>query len=154
MAHSNYSIASAALGLALVLCSTAAHADTAQYYGRWTVSDDKPAFSAKGKFYKTIDMAPCGKDFCGVAVDEKNNCGPTLFRFLTTHAKDEELTGHGVWGSAKKKLIMGYATPQDEKAYMYLGLGADDMDLGGREGSDPIFDANYKIIGKAACKTN
>ena len=154
MVHSKYSIASLTFGLALASGAIVAHADTTQYYSRWTVSDDKPAFSAKGKFYKTIDLSPCGKDFCGVAVDEKNKCGPTLFRFFTTHAKDEELSGHGVWGSTKKKLVIGYVTPSDAKPYMYLGLGADDMDFGGREGSDPIFSANYKTVGSAVCKAN
>jgi hypothetical protein len=151
MFHNKYSIATATLGLALTLGTLAAQAGTNQFYGRWTVSDEKPAFSVKGKFYKTIDMAPCGKDFCGIAVDDKNKCGPTLFRFLTTHAAGEELTGHGLWGSDKKKLVMGYLTPSDAPAYIYLGIGADDMDLGGREGSNPIFDARYKTTGKAIC---
>jgi hypothetical protein len=154
MFHKHHAIATAALSLALSFGAPAARAETTQYYGRWTVSDDKPAFSTNGKLYKTIDMAPCGKDFCGIAVDDKNHCGKTLFRFFTTHAKDDELTGHGLWGSEKKKLIMGYATPADADAYMYLGLGADDMDLGGREGSEPTFDANYKKIGKALCTAN
>ncbi len=151
MFHINYSIATSIVGLALAWGTSAAHADTIQYYGRWTVSDEKPAFSAKGKFYKTIDMAPCGNDFCGVAVDDNDRCGPTLFRFFTTHAKDEELTGHGIWGSTKKKLVIGYVTPSDAKPYVYLGLGADDMDLAGRDGSTPIFDASYKTTGKALC---
>lgn len=151
MFHLTTNIAVAAAGLALALSATSAAASTEHFYGRWTVSDEKPAYSAKGKFYKTIDVAMCGKDFCGIAVDDNNKCGPTLFRFFTTHAADEELTGHGLWGAAKKKLIMGIATPADAPAYMYLGLGADDMDLGGREGSDPIFDANYKTSGTATC---
>jgi hypothetical protein len=154
MFHRTHSIAAAALGLALSLGANAALANTEHFYGRWTVSDDKPAYSAKGKLYKSIDMAPCGNDFCGVSVSDNNQCGPTLFRFFTTHAKDEDLSGHGLWGTAKKKLIMGFATPQDAKAYMYLGLGADDMDLGGREGSTPTFEANYNKIDEATCIAN
>jgi hypothetical protein len=38
------------------------------YYGRWTVGGAKEVFSARGKLYKTIDIAPCGRDFCGVSV--------------------------------------------------------------------------------------
>jgi hypothetical protein len=151
MFHRTHSIAAAALGLALSCGANFALANTDEYYGRWTVSDDKPVYSSKGKLYKSIDMAPCGNDFCGVAVDASNNCGPTLFRFFTTHAKDEDLVGHGLWGATKKKLIMGFARPQDAKAYIYLGLGADDMDLGGREGSTPTFEANYKKLGEASC---
>ena len=151
MSHRTLSIASATLGLALSLGGNLAHATTDQYYGRWTVSDDKPAYSSKGKLYKTIDIAPCGNDFCGISVADDNTCGKILFRFFTTHAADEELTGHGKWGDAKKKLVMGYATPQDAKAYMYLGLGADDMDLGGRDGSVPTFEANYKNTAPVSC---
>jgi hypothetical protein len=154
MFHRTFSIATAAFGLALSLGGNLANANTEHFYGRWTVSDDKPVYSSKGKLYKSIDMAPCGNDFCGVAVSDNNQCGPTLFRFFTTHAKDEDLVGHGLWGATKKKLIMGYATPENDKAYMYLGLGADDMDLGGREGSTPTFEANYKNMGKADCKVN
>jgi uncharacterized low-complexity protein len=138
----------------LVLASAAARAEDSQYFGRWTVSDDKPVFSAKGKLYKTFDVAPCGKDFCGISVSDKGSCGETLFRFLTIHAKDEELSGHGRWGATKKKLVVGLNTPQDEPKYVYLGLGNDDMDIGGRDGSMPTFQANYKRMGNAVCKTS
>jgi hypothetical protein len=151
MSHFKHSIAAAALGLALTCGTNLALADTSHFYGRWTVSDDKPAFSKKGMLYKTIDVSPCGNDFCGVSVSEDKTCGQTLFRFFTTHAKDEELSGHGVWGSIKKKLMMGYATPQDAKAYLYLGVGEDDMDFSEREGSVPTFQANYKLAGEVAC---
>ncbi len=138
---------------ALALGATMANAGSSPYFGRWTVSDDKPAFSAKGKLYKTFDVAPCGKDFCGVAVDDQNGCGPTLFRFLTIHAENEQLVGHGQWGKVKKKLQIDYATPAGEKPYIMIGLGEDDMDITGREGSMPTFQANYKNIGDAGCTT-
>ena len=83
--------------------------------------------------------------------DDQNRCGPTLFRFLTIHATNEELNGHGLWGSVKKKLQIGYATPQDVKPYVYLGLGEDDMDITGREGSLPTFTANYARAGDVTC---
>jgi hypothetical protein len=153
MHHSKQSIAAFSLIIGLGWGGNLAHADTQQYYGRWTVSDDKPVYSSKGKVYKTIDIAPCGKDFCGLSVDDHNSCGKTLFRFFTTHAADEDLTGHGKWGEAKKKLQMGFVAPSDAEAYVYVALGADDMDISGREGSNPTFDARYKKIGAASCTT-
>jgi hypothetical protein len=132
----------------------ATDAPVISYFGRWTVSDDKPEYSSKGVVYKTVDIAPCGKDFCGVSVDENNACGPTLFRFLTAHVKDEELNGHGRWGSVKKKLQINYATPEGETPYVRLGLGEDDMDVTGREGSIPTFEANYKYVGEGTCVAN
>ncbi len=151
MFHRSYSIVLASFSLALSLGANLALADMGQIYGRWTVKDEKPAYSAKGKLYKTIDVAPCGNDFCGVSVDYANACGPTLFRFLTSHTIDQELTGHGLWGAEKKKLQIGYATPTGDKPYVYLGLGADDMDFSGREGSTPTFQADYKKLGEAKC---
>ena len=151
MSHRKLSSAAAALGLAICLGGNLAHATTEQYYGRWTVSDDKPAYSSKGILYKTIDIAPCGNDFCGISVADDNSCGKTLFRFFTTHAADEELTGHGKWGEAKKKLQMGYAKPDNETPYLYVAVGSDDMDITGREGSIPTFQANYKNLGQASC---
>jgi hypothetical protein len=150
--HRHLSILLASFSLALTLNGSAARAENAAYFGRWTVSDDKPAYSAKGKLYKTVDIAPCGKDFCGVAVDDQNHCGDTLFRFLTIHVKNEQLIGHGVWGKTKKKIELDYATPVGEKPYVMIGLGADDMDITGREGSMPTFQANYKNVGVAECK--
>ena len=130
---------------------TAAQAAESHYFGRWTVSDEKPVYTAKGKRYKTFDVAPCGNDFCGISVGENDQCGETLFRFLTVHADMGEVVGHGLWGDAKKKLIIDYNKPDTGADSLYIGLGADDMDLSGREGSVPSFDANYKRVGKAVC---
>ncbi len=129
-----------------------ASAAESHYFGRWTVSDDKPAFSTKGKLYKTFDVAMCGKDFCGISVNDKGACGETLFRFLTIHENNDEITGHGRWGTVKKKLTIGIAKPDGEPSYLFLGLGDDDMDITGREGSIPTFEANYKSAGEAQCK--
>ena len=142
----------AAFVLASLGGSAAARAADSHYFGRWTVSDDKPAYSAKGKFYKTFDVAPCGADFCGISVDDKQSCGDTLFRFFTVHANNDEIVGHGRWGAEKKKLIIDYTKPQTGPTGLYLGLGADDMDFTGREGSIPTFDANYKRVGDAQCR--
>lgn len=151
MAHRTRVIASLTIGLALSLSGNLAYAATDRYYGRWTVSDDTPAYSSKGILYKTIDLAPCGDDFCGVSVADDDSCGRVLFRFLTSHADDELLVGHGKWGKTKKKLELGYAKPEDAVPYLYLALGSDDMDLTGREGSIPTFQANYERHGEAAC---
>lgn len=114
----------------------------------------KGAHSAKGKLYKTFDVAPCGKDFCGISVSDKGSCGETLFWFLTIHENNDEITGLGRWGDVKKKLTVGIAKPDGLPSYMLLGLGNDDLDITGREGSTPSFYANYKRQGDAVCKTS
>lgn len=151
MVHRTRIAASLTVGLALCLSGNPAQAATDQYYGRWTVSDKKPAYSSKGILYKTIDIAPCGNDFCGISVADDNSCGEVLFRFLTTHADDEDLFGHGKWGKYKKTLQLGYAKPENEAAHMYVALGSDDMDMSGREGSIPTFQANYERHGEVVC---
>ena len=150
-AHCRHSILFSALALATLGGAAVAQAETSHFFGRWTVSDDKPAFSAKGLPYKTVDIAACGADFCGVSVDDKGTCGATLFRFLTIHANNEDLTGHGLWGDLKKKLQLIYLTPDGQKTGLMIGLGADDFDFTGREGSMPIFQANYQSAGEAKC---
>jgi hypothetical protein len=142
------------LTLAATLSANMARAEEVSYFGRWTVKDENPRFSTKGKLYKTFDVAPCGKDFCGVSVDDKGQCGKTLFRFLTIHATDTELKGHGLWGKTKKLLQIGYAIPSAGPAYLYLGLGEAGMDLTGREGSLPTFEAEYAKTGEAKCVLN
>jgi hypothetical protein len=151
MVHHRHFTLLAAAGLALGFGANLAMATEVLYFGRWTVSDEKPEYSSKGVIYKTFDVAPCGKDFCGVSVDDNGKCGATLFRFFTAHAKDDELAGHGRWGEIKKKLQINYATPADEKPFITLGLGEDDMDVTGREGSIPTFQANYKFVGEGTC---
>jgi hypothetical protein len=151
MARRTHILASLTLGLALGLSGTLAHAATDQYYGRWTVSDKKPAYSSKGIVYKTIDVAPCGNYLCGVSVADDNACGEVLFRFPAADTTDEELVGQGKWGKAKKKLELGYATIENETPSLYLALGSGDMDVTGREGSIPTFQAGYKRHGEVAC---
>ena len=139
------------VGAGPVLNCGAANAERSPFFGRWTVSDDKPTYTARGKLYKTIDISACGQDFCGVSIDDQNHCGPTLFRFLTIHAKNDQLVGHGLWGSLKKKLEIDHVKPENGASYITLGLGADDMDFSGREGSMPTFLADYKSVGSATC---
>ena len=74
--------ASAAGASATGAAAVSASAAKSPYYGRWTVEEDNPVFTARGRLYKTIDVAPCGRDFCGVSVDDSGRCGVALFRFM------------------------------------------------------------------------
>ncbi|MFO1032856.1 MAG: hypothetical protein U1E15_01720 [Hyphomicrobiales bacterium] len=141
----------AAASIATGFGSTMAQAKDSQFFGRWTVADAEQEFSSRGRLYKTFDIAPCGKDFCGVSVDDSGNCGATLFRFLTIHANNQELEGHGRWGTEKKKLVIDYNKPDDGEAGLLVGLGADDFDFSGREGSMPAYEGSYKQAGDASC---
>ena len=151
--HFNTLMSMAALALA-ASASTATPAGTSPYFGRWTVSDDKPVYTAKGREYKTIDIAPCGKDFCGVSVGDKVQCGPTLFRFLMAHAipseagtVNDELHGHAKWGGGiKNTVIVAGATPPS----LQVDIG-DGYVLGDRGGNMPKFQATYRRLGNAAC---
>jgi len=143
----------AAMALAAPAQAGGAPGASSPYYGRWTVSEDRPVFTARGRLYKTIDVAPCGRDFCGVSVGDDGKCGAVLFRFLGRHANsDEELHGHGKWG-AEKKNIQIYASAGEgggNGAYIELYLG-DGHDFGGRSDNMPKFHAEYRRLGSAHC---
>jgi hypothetical protein len=131
----------------------AAAGGTSPYFGRWTVSEDKPVFTARGRLYKNIDFAPCGRDFCGVSVDDSGRCGATLFRFLMAHAGgDETLHGHGLWGNQRKNVQIDTWTAEDNPAgrtiELYLGDG---HDFGERSDNMPKFHAQYRKAGRAQC---
>jgi hypothetical protein len=123
------------------------------YVGRWTVSDDKPVFSSRGIYYKTFDIAPCGKDYCGVSVGKNGACGPLLFRFLAKSVNDENgLNGHGRWGTQTKNVEI-YASRDDSLTggrYLSLNLG-DGHDFGERSGNMPKYSAGYAPAGAAHC---
>jgi len=143
------------LCLSMALWAGAAAAAPSIYTGRWTVADDKPTFSSKGLFYKTIDVAPCGRDYCGVSVGKNGACGPTLFRFLAkTVARNEGLNGHGRWGSATKNVEIWASSDKDSPGgkFMSLNLG-DGHNFGDRGGNMPMFSAGYKPAGAARCTT-
>ena len=91
-------------------------AASSPYYGRWTVSENRPVFTARGRLYKTIDVARCGADFCGVSVGDKGACGTVLFRFLGGHATGTvELHGHGKSADGQKN-IMIYNSAEAERS--------------------------------------
>jgi hypothetical protein len=146
-------IALLGLGLALAAVGHVAQAKDmpSLYFGRWTVDDPTDKFSANGKLYRMIDIAPCGADFCGVSVREGSACGATLFRFLASHANAELLTGHGKWGGAKKKMQIISSTGDDKVTVISIGLGGGDYDITAREGSMPTFEANYHKVSEASC---
>lgn len=120
------------------------------HFGRWTVDDPTDKFSTNGRLYRIIDIAPCGKDFCGVSV-ENGGCGATLFRFLSTHGKDDTLEGHGKWGADQLKLFV-YAG--GDKPTMNISMGDAKFNPESRSGSVPKFTADYHRIGDASCRVD
>lgn len=146
------SISLAALGLALP--AAAVPAAPSPYFGRWTIAETNPTLTTRGREYKTIDIARCGKDFCGVSVGAGGNCGPTLFRFLMKNAVGEnDLRGHGKWGNGRKNVVIWlYSEEENGPKLMELYLG-DGYDFGERSGSMPKFHSTYKRAGAARCTT-
>jgi hypothetical protein len=136
-----------------VTVTAATSANPSPYFGRWTVAEEKPVFSKRGLAYKTIDVAPCGKDFCGVSVNAAGQCGPTLFRFLSKRTHQDRIQGHGKWGDAKKNVVIfSYDdpdTPQADGFELYLGDG---YDFGDRSDNMPKFHANYRRLGGVKCR--
>jgi hypothetical protein len=114
------------------------------------VEEDRPVFTARGRLDKTIDVASCGRDFCGVSVDDGGKCGAMLFRFLGRHADGADmLRGHGKWGDAQKNIEI-YASIDGNDRNFGLSLG-DGHDFGERSGSMPKFHASYRRLGNARC---
>ncbi|MDE8652385.1 hypothetical protein [Novosphingobium album (ex Liu et al. 2023)] len=142
-----------ALALLAVAPPGAAATGGSPYYGRWTVADDEAVFSSRGVLYKSIDIAPCGKDFCGVSVGEGGACGPTLFRFLTRHKDGEtRLSGHGKWGKAVKNIEIDFYREESIPGGRMLDLNlGDGHDFTGRDGSMPKYSASYRPVGEPRC---
>jgi hypothetical protein len=138
--------------------ATAGATAPSPYYGRWTVGDDHSQFTARGRQYKSIDIAPCGKDFCGVSIDDQGHCGAVLFRFLARHADGKDtLYGHGRWGTQTKNIQidawdsgdLSAGQPAAPMLGLYLGDG---HSFGDRSSNMPKFHAEYRRTGSAACK--
>lgn len=122
------------------------------YFGRWTVSGEKEVFSSRGKLYKTIDIAPCGRDFCGVSVALNGSCGPTLFRFLARNQREDYLHGHGVWGKQRKNITLASYTLEDLPGGRSIDLNlGDGYDFGERSDNIPKFTASYRPAGAVRC---
>lgn len=122
------------------------------YFGRWTVSSEKERFSSRGQLYRTIDIAPCGRDFCGVSVGAGGTCGPTLFRFFARNQRAEMLRGHGVWGAQKKNVTLESYENEDAPGGRVIDLNlGDGYDFGERSDNIPKFTANYRPAGAIRC---
>ena len=146
--------------LALLASSNAAATATATasaqapaHVGRWTVSDEKPVFSARGMLYKTVDIARCGADYCGVSVGRNGACGPVLFRFLASSIRSGgSLSGHGRWGDVRKTIELYQYAEKASPGGRVMGLSlGDGHDFGERSGNMPKFSAQYRPLGAAHC---
>ena len=131
----------------------AATSASSPYFGRWAVSEDRSVFTTRGRLYKTIDVERCGRDFCGVSVDDRGRCGATLFRFLMAHADaSDTLRGHGKWGDARMNVMLDNYEDDDapggRRVELYLGKG---YDFGERSDNMPKFHAEYRKSGLAQC---
>ncbi|WP_295638471.1 hypothetical protein [Novosphingobium sp.] len=143
--------------LAVVMASaTAQAAAPSPYYGRWTVGGEHSAFTARGRQYKSIDITQCGKDFCGVSLDDKGRCGPVLFRFLSRHAHGQDtLYGHGRWGTMTKNIQIDTWGGESESPSADRGLTlflGDGHSFGDRSENMPRFHAEYRRTGSAMCR--
>ena len=117
------------------------------YYGRWTVDEARPVFTPRGREYRTIDIAPCGRDFCGVSVAANGTCGPTLFRFLSSHNDGEtQLQGHARWGNQRKNVVIN--SFDNRRFGLYVGDG---YDFGDRSDNMPLFHSDYRRTGGSRC---
>lgn len=139
--------------LALLASSAASASAGSSYVGRWTVADDKPVFSARGILYKTIDVAQCGKDYCGVSVGKTGSCGPVMFRFLATSIRSGgSLNGHGRWGETRKNIEIYQYAEKEARGGKVMGVNlGDGHDFGERSGNMPKFSAQYRPLGPAHC---
>lgn len=132
-----------------------ARAAASDYYGRWTVSEDRPVFTARGRLYKTIDVVRCARGFCGVSVDDGGKCGGVMFRFAGPPTDNAyAIRGRGKWGDTQKNLeIYASGTSEDGSGpnlEIFLGDG---HNFGGRSASMPKFHAEYRRLGTARCST-
>lgn len=150
---SMHALAAATVLLAASPAMSAGPAATSPYYGRWTVTEENPRFSSKGMVYKTIDVAACGNDFCGVSVNDAGKCGATLFRFLSKHADGETtLRGHGRWGSQRKRVQIDTWNDPDTGGRQYELYLGDSYDFGERSDNMPKFHTTYRQSGQALCR--
>lgn len=153
MTRLSHWLAILSIGLAALGAAASAGAATGSpYFGRWTVDEPDARFSARGRPYQTIDIAPCGKDFCGVSVGADGACGATLFRFLSTHkAGSTTLVGHAKWGEATQNVNIDAYEDEPGKWMLDLRLG-NGRNLGERSGNMPKFTGSYKRLGAATCR--
>lgn len=153
LSHRGVRMSIVAAAACVLLALPAAAGSASAYLGRWTVAEDKALFSAKGRLYKTVDVARCGADMCGVSVADNGACGPLLFRFhATTLVRNETARGHGRWGAVKKNIeLTSWQVPDVPGGRrITIDLG-DGYDFGERSGNMPKFSAQYRVSGRASC---
>lgn len=136
---------------------------TSLIHGRWQIHDarERQRLSARGRPYKTIDIAPCGNGLCGVSVNDNGSCGATLFRFQSRPQRvNDELRGQAVWGRGRTVLVISYYDknhPDDEYEWEGMEIRQISIDVGSRpdfesrSGSMPLFNGNYYGLGQARC---
>ena len=137
-------------GLALVasVVSDVQAAKPASYLGRWTLDEETPQLSVRGRPYQTVDIVTCGAGLCGISVTAKRSCGETLFR-LANNKRESRFIGNGKWGNSKKNIVIYDEQSEGEKGIQIM-LG-DGYDLGSRSENMPKYDGDYKRIGAAKC---
>ena len=140
-------LSAGALGLAAPARAAGA---ASPYDGRWTVDEDKPVFTSRGRLYKTIDVAPCGGNFCAVSVDDAGKCGPLLFRIPAAAAMTARINGRGKWGGGQKNVVL-YSYGEDASARGFELYVGDGYNFGGRSGNMPKYHAEYRKLGAARC---
>lgn len=151
--HCNRSIATAVALLTVALMTGTAFAKSGAELltGRWALAQGSQTSAEQQKPYKTIDIQPCGDGLCGVSVNDKGDCGETLFRDLTLHEGPlgTFADGSGPWGKDILDLRIVYL---DETAQIGVFLssftpGAND------EGTRSVeYHETYQHIAEAACK--
>jgi hypothetical protein len=152
LSHVARAVSTGLLGLAALAATPVLAGPASPYFGRWTLADPKPHYTARAAEYRTIDIAPCGKDFCGVSVGPKGACGAVLFRLLAKHLPgDDMITAHAKWGNDKLKMMI---EPDKGNVFtFFIGLGDRRYEMESRSSSMPKFDGQYTSAGAASCTT-
>lgn len=146
----------AALSIGLFAGVPALATAPSPYYGRWTINMNPQVFTAKGRMYRTIDIAACGKELCAISVAANGTCGPVLFRFTARRDRDNNDTSYGrtKWGAQTKNFQIStwMNDPKDWPAGREIDLYVGDgHDFGDRSDNMPKFHGEYKRISTARC---
>lgn len=143
-------LCAAVIALATFGTPTAASAQSGSpYFGRWTVAFENQRYSVRGREYKTFDIAPCGRSFCGVSVNDQKRCGAVLFRFPNKSRNAEWLNGRGKWGKTfGKKVHIYFNEGELDRLIFFLG---DSYNMSERSPSMVTFSAGYDRLGNARC---
>jgi hypothetical protein len=122
---------------------------------RYSAYNGYSAFSSYGRPYRTIDLAPCGRDLCGAGVDRTGKCSAVLFRIPVQSRNKNPLggtgawpaRGSGLWGNQRKTIALQMSIGSRE---LVINLG-DEYSFAERSGSGPKLVAAYSPAGAARC---